>query len=146
MQQASGNILLFLSWTLMLYSIHRLVHRLPLLSRFHLAHHRYIKNGNSKWNYKNLVLYTDDHGSTIDMWLTEVIPTILFCVAFNALWLWIFYYIWAALLQDTLEHSNLDWYPLTTGKWHMVHHRDARRNFGLFLPIWDKVFGTEKRA
>ena len=146
MQQILGNIILFLSWTLMLYSIHRLVHRLPLLSQFHLAHHRYIKNNNSKWNYKNLVLYTDNRDSTIDMWLTEVIPTILICVVFNALWLWIFYYIWAALLQDTLEHSDLDLYPLTTGKWHMVHHCDARRNFGLFLPTWDKVFGTEKRA
>ena len=130
----------------MLYWIHRLVHRLEFLSRFHRAHHRYISRSTSKWTYRNLVLYTDDKESTIDMWLGEVIPTILFCIVFDALWLWLFYYIWAALLQDTLEHSNLNWYPLTMGKWHMMHHKDARRNFGLLLPIWDKIFKTEKHA
>jgi sterol desaturase/sphingolipid hydroxylase (fatty acid hydroxylase superfamily) len=78
------------------------------------------------------------------MWTTEVIPTILFCIVFNASWIFVLYYIWAAFLQDTLEHSNLNWYPLTMGKWHMVHHKDARKNFGLFLPIWDKIFKTEK--
>jgi sterol desaturase/sphingolipid hydroxylase (fatty acid hydroxylase superfamily) len=64
-------------------------------------------------------------------------------MTFNAWWIMLLYYIWAAFLQEELEHSNLNLYPFTAGQWHMVHHEHPDKNFGLFLPIWDIIFKTE---
>jgi sterol desaturase/sphingolipid hydroxylase (fatty acid hydroxylase superfamily) len=56
------------------------------------------------------------------------------------------YYVWAAFIQESIEHDqNFDLYPvLTSGKWHMMHHRDENCNYGVIIPIWDIVFGTMK--
>jgi sterol desaturase/sphingolipid hydroxylase (fatty acid hydroxylase superfamily) len=59
----------------------------------------------------------------------------------------VFYYLWAALVQEVIEHNpNFNLYPaLTSGKWHLIHHRDNGSNFGLFFPIWDILFKTHKK-
>jgi sterol desaturase/sphingolipid hydroxylase (fatty acid hydroxylase superfamily) len=61
-------------------------------------------------------------------------------------WLFVVYYIWAAFIQEAVEHnSNFSIYPiLTSGKWHMVHHYHKNYNYGVFFPIWDILFGTWK--
>lgn len=115
----------------------------PALQVFHNNHHDYIREYVTDWNINNLLLVNDTVESTIDLWLTEVIPTILFAIVFNAWWIFWFYYVWAAFLQEKFEHSKLDLYPLTMGKWHMVHHDHPNNNFGLFFPLWDKLFKTE---
>lgn len=137
-------IVVFLCWTLMLYLIHRLVH-IPYLYGLHKHHHEFISKNGTSWQWSNLFLFTDDMKSTLDMWVMEIIPTILFCIVFGNWWLLGFYYVWAAFLQDTIEHSNLNWYPLTSGAWHLKHHENPKMNFGMFHPLWDKVFKTELR-
>ena len=143
-----GYIGLFLVWTFLLYWIHRIVHRIPFVNDFHQDHHQYINNNNgTKWHWNNLFLYNDTWKSTVDLWITEVIPTLIFSYITGYWILFIFYYLWAALVQEVIEHnSKFDWYPfLTSGRWHLVHHRNQRRNFGLFIPLWDILFGTFKR-
>lgn len=137
-------IIEFFMWTLCLYIIHRLIHVTPFLRRIHYDHHRYINlNNNTKWHWNNLFLFNDTWISTLDLWIGEVIPTLMFSYITGNWWIFVFYYLWAALVQETLEHNkNLDWYPLTSGKWHLLHHKYPDTNFGLFLPIWDKVFKT----
>jgi lathosterol oxidase len=137
------EIVQFFSWTLLLYWIHRVAHSEPMLLRFHMDHHRYIRNNDTEWNINNLFLFNDTIDSTVDLWITEVIPTIIFALAFNAWWVFWLYYIWAAFFQEDLEHSDLDLYPFTAGKWHMVHHSNPNKNFGLFFPFWDRLFKTE---
>jgi len=33
---------------------------------------------------------------------------------------------------------------LSLGKWHLIHHKHSKYNYGLFVPIWDILFKTYK--
>ena len=136
----------FLIWTFLLYFIHRASHVLPVIREFHRDHHQFIRNHEVTWHWSNLFLYNDTLKSTVDLWITEVIPTILIAFLLNAWWLAVFYYLWAALVQETIEHNkHFDWPILSSGKWHLIHHKNYNKNYGLFFPMWDIVFGTNKR-
>jgi sterol desaturase/sphingolipid hydroxylase (fatty acid hydroxylase superfamily) len=139
---------LFMLWSYAIYWMHRLVHVLPYAKHFHCDHHAYIIKHGTDWHWNNLFLFNDTWKSTVDLWITEVIPTILFCLITGQWWILLFYYIWAAFIQERIEHnSKFDWYPwLTSGKWHLVHHRKPRKNFGLFIPLWDILHGTRELA
>lgn len=139
-------IVYFLSWTLLLYWIHRLGHVLPVVRDYHLDHHRYVLLNKTQWHWNNLFLFNDTWKSTIDLWITEVIPTLLFSYFTGQYWIAIFYYLWAAFIQESIEHNqNFNIPLLTSGKWHLIHHRSSF-NYGLFFPIWDLIFGTYKRV
>jgi sterol desaturase/sphingolipid hydroxylase (fatty acid hydroxylase superfamily) len=110
----------------------------------HRDHHKYIKQNETGWHWNNLFLINDTFLSTIDLWLTEVIPTVIICALTGQWWILILYYVWAAFFQENFEHNvNNDFYPFTAGKWHMMHHKNHNNNFGLFIPIWDKLYRTE---
>lgn len=138
----------FFLWTFVLYWIHRVGHSLWFLKNYHVDHHQFIlknmKEKNytgSRWHWNNLFLFNDTRKSTIDLWLTEVIPTILFSFVTGQWWISVFYYFWAAFIQEIIEHDpNFDLPMLTSGKWHLLHHTKGIKNYGLFLPIWDIVF------
>jgi sterol desaturase/sphingolipid hydroxylase (fatty acid hydroxylase superfamily) len=93
-----------------------------------------------------LFLFNDNWTSTFDLWITEVVPTLVFSWVTGYWWISVFYYLWAALVQETIEHNpKFNIYPyLTSGKWHLIHHRDTTYNYGLFFPIWDILFKTHK--
>lgn len=137
----------FLLWTLVLYVIHVAAHRIPVLIKLHRDHHAYIRVvKTTKWHWSNLVLFNDTWKSTADLWITEVIPTVLISYLTGHWWVSALYYVWAATLQETLEHHpSVNVYPLTFGKWHLVHHRNSTKNFGLFIPVWDILFKTERK-
>jgi len=136
----------FLLWTLMLYWIHRIGHVLPIIRELHLHHHRFVLNHKTTWHWSNLFLFNDDWTSTIDLWITEVIPTVLLSVVTNQYWIIAFYYVWAAFIQESIEHNDkIDIPVLTSGKWHLIHHRSSY-NYGLFTPVWDLIFGTYKHV
>jgi sterol desaturase/sphingolipid hydroxylase (fatty acid hydroxylase superfamily) len=137
----------FLSWTFLLYWIHRFAHVSSFFRVYHFDHHQYItNNGKSCWEWNNLFLFNDTWKSTIDLWITEVIPTIVFSAITGQWWIMLFYYIWAAFLQEVIEHDpKFDMYPfITSGKFHLLHHRH-QCNYGLFIPIWDIIFGTRRK-
>lgn len=147
------TIYYFLLWTLMIYWVHRLGHRLPIISAFHRDHHRFIsrrlKNNQkpNNWHWSNIFLFNDNRNSTVDLWLTEVVPTIIFSWITGQWWILLFYYIWAAFIQERVEHNpDFDLYPfLTSGQSHLLHHKQPDKNYGLFLPVWDIIFGTFKK-
>jgi hypothetical protein len=138
-------IVSFLIWTFVIYWAHRLAHAIPVISTIHADHHKYVVQNEVNWHWSNLFLYNDTWLSTLDLWITEVIPTIVMSL-FVGWWLFIAYYIWAAFIQERIEHnSKFNLYPfLTSGKWHMIHHRQAKYNYGIFFPIWDIIFRTWK--
>lgn len=139
-------ILYFFLWTFVLYWIHRIGHRIPIIQKIHWYHHRHINaNPPTKWHWNNIVLFNDNWISTADLWITEVIPTIIFGYLTGQYWILIFYYIWAAVFQETLEHnSEVDIHAFTSGKWHLIHHQHYNKNYGLFFPLWDVIFNTYK--
>ena len=141
----------FLLWTFVLYWVHRFAHmfRIPLMTRMHWDHHKHVTNNTIKGlHWTNLFLWTDSWKSTIDLWCTDVIPTLVFCYVTGQWWIAGLYYVWAAFLQEAVEHNpRINLYPfLTTGRWHLNHHEDSRTNFGLFLPIWDWLFKTARKS
>ena len=143
-------IAVFLLWTFMIYWIHRAVHdfNIPYMSDFHWDHHKQVTNENTiGLHWTNMLLINDNIKSTLDLWCTEIIPTIVFCWLTGHWWILIGYYIWAAFIQEAIEHNkNFDWYPfMTSGKWHLEHHKDHRVNLSLFVPIWDILFKTHKK-
>jgi sterol desaturase/sphingolipid hydroxylase (fatty acid hydroxylase superfamily) len=139
-------ILYFLLWTLMLYWIHRAVHKIPVINSLHLHHHKFILNNPTKWHWNNLLLFNDDWTSTVDLWITEVIPTLIFSLITGQYWISIFYYVWAAFIQESVEHNPKINIPMiTSGRWHLLHHRSSY-NYGLFFPIWDILFKTNKHV
>lgn len=140
------HVMYFFLWTLMLYWIHRIGHETPIVRGFHLDHHRHILSNHTTWHWNNLFLVNDNLRGTIDLWLTEVIPTLVFSCVTGEYWIFVFYYLWAALIQETIEHNkDFDLPLLTSGKWHLIHHR-SNYNYGLFFPVWDILFGTYKRV
>ena len=138
----------FFLWTFVLYCIHRLAHQMPVIKYWHWNHHSYIvRHGSQGWRWNNLVLYNDTPSSTLDLYFTEVIPTVIFSWITGHWWIFIGYYIWAAFFQEALEHNkNVDVPLFTKGKWHMIHHTLHNKNYGLFLTIWDIIFRTYKRV
>lgn len=139
-------IFYFLLWTLMLYWIHRIGHLVPVIRTIHLHHHRFILTNTTSWHWSNLLLFNDDWTSTVDLWITEVIPTAIFSIVTGHYWISVFYYIWAAFIQESIEHNDRVSLPiLTSGKWHLIHHHSLH-NYGLFYPLWDIVFGTYKHV
>ena len=136
-------VFVFLFWTFVIYWMHRLVHIVPVVNKIHADHHRYVIRNTVKWHWSNLFLYNDTWLSTLDLWISEVIPTMVFAYFFG-IWIFALYYVWAAFVQERIEHNeNFDWYPfLTSGKWHMIHHKHSKVNYGIFFPIWDIMFKT----
>jgi sterol desaturase/sphingolipid hydroxylase (fatty acid hydroxylase superfamily) len=131
----------------MLYWIHRLAHKIPILLKYHADHHLFInKTGKkSKWEFNNIFLFNDTKKSTIDLWISEVVPTIIFSIITGEWFIFLFYYIWAAFFQEYLEHNDHVNVPLFSfGRWHLVHHKIPNNNFGLFFPVWDIIFKTNK--
>lgn len=145
-------IITFLSWTLLLYVIHRTIHIhgrkwFPISYKAHNDHHKYINvTGGTQWHWNNCFLFNDTWLSTLDLWITEVIPTLIFSYITGEWWISIAYYFWAAFLQEVIEHNpKFSWYPaITSGKWHLVHHEQPYKNYGLFVPFWDLLFGSYK--
>lgn len=136
----------FFLWTFILYWVHRAGHNVPFIRYYHLHHHNYIRNNKVKWHWNNLFLFNDDLKSTTDLWLTEVIPTLIFCIVFGTWYILLFYYVWAGLFQERIEHNSKINIPfLTSGKWHLIHH-SAPCNYGLFFPIWDIIFRTYQKV
>lgn len=141
-------VAIFLLWTLMLYIVHVGVHKIKFLGLCHANHHAFV-NGNLKkgsvntWAWGNLLLLNDNFKGTVDLWTTEVIPTVLFCAGTGHWWVLVFYYVWAALVQEAIEHNpKFDTPLILSGRKHLLHHKDATTNFGLFFPVWDKMFNT----
>lgn len=140
----------FLLWTFVIYWVHRLAHmfKIPIVTKMHWDHHKQVNAHAIKgWHWSNFFLFNDTWRSTADLWLTEVIPTLLFCWLTGQWWLFALYYLWAALIQEAIEHNpKFNFYPwLTSGKWHLIHHSDAKKNYGVFFPIWDIIFKTSSR-
>jgi sterol desaturase/sphingolipid hydroxylase (fatty acid hydroxylase superfamily) len=117
------------------------------MRKYHADHHAQVTEQTiTGLHWKNAFLWFDNWKSTVDQWLTEVIPTLILSAVTGHWWLFVAYYVWAAFIQEAIEHNpKVNFYPfLTSGKWHLIHHQDPNKNYGVFIPIWDLVFGTRK--
>lgn len=151
-----GLLLTFMVWTMLMYGMHRLAHlhskRNPLWI-LHTAHHRipYLSRRPTH-NWPKLGQYffwLGDWKTSLDVLLTMTFPLLLLTalVPQYALPLLVGHYFYELFLS---EH-RLDHNPYVVGFWtrifawgdyHLHHHAHPRRNFGLLVTWWDRLFGT----
>lgn len=124
-----------------LYVMHRVSHRVPWAWRLHAIHHSserlYWLNGERRHPLSALLMAA---------------PGLLVAVTLGAPAL--AFSLWFTLLAVHLafQHSNLDYTLGPLRRWigtaevHRWHHKrdyeDAQVNFGEFLMLWDRLFGT----
>ena len=135
----------FLIWTLVIYWTHKAAHSFEWLWQFHQAHHEVEYNGELEFSWWNLVGWFNDWRSTLDQWITEVIPTGVFILIFPDAWpIAIFYYIDGFVLAEGLTDHNprIDVPGLSMGRYHLLHHKNPNVNYDLYFRIWDRLFGT----
>lgn len=153
---AAGLALCFLGWTLVMYWLHRLSHvhhRYNLLWRLHTAHHRipYLSRPpQSRWpTWPQYFGWLGTWRATLDVLVVMTLPLLLL-----AIWLphygvplLVFHYLYEVFLSEYMLDHN----PRVTGtptRWfawgdfHLHHHSHPRRNYGLLITLWDRVFRT----
>lgn len=151
-----GLFATFLIWTLIMYGLHRLAHvhsRRNLLWIIHTAHHRiaYLsRRPVHSWpRASQFWFWLGDWKTSLDVLLTMTLPLLLICwvVPQYGFPLLVGHYFYEIFLS---EH-RLDHNPYVTGFWtrvfawgdyHLHHHAHPRKNFGLLVTWWDRVFGT----
>ena len=57
-------------------------------------------------------------------------------------------YAWFIAAHHAMHHWDLKQHPLIArySRWHELHHKFIRCNFGITQPFWDVAFGTYRRA
>ena len=127
---------------LLAYWIHRAMHRVPLLWRFHRLHH----SGEVSWSHAWLVHPVDAalfalSASTACMIVGGSLPAIAAYVVGRRAW-------------TVLLHANIRWpasrldHLIATPPFHQRHHERGANaaNFAGTLPILDHLFGTWQRG
>lgn len=127
----------FIQW-----NVHRLLHAVPLLWRFHQVHHSVV-NGEMDW----IVSFRFHWMEAVIYKTVQYAPLALLGFSADVLML----HAVLGTLVGHLNHANLDWghgkwrYILNSPRMHIWHHdADATRahNFGIIFSAWDWIFGT----
>ena len=129
----------FIQW-----NVHRLLHRVPWLWKFHQVHHSVKEMGFAaqfRFHFVETLVYKS----------AQYIP--LAMIGFGIEQFFVVHMF--SVFIGHLNHANLDWsygplgYVLNNPRMHIWHHAKALppehkygMNFGLSLSIWDYLFGT----
>lgn len=140
----SQLLLMFVIADFIQWNIHRLLHRVPWLWKFHKVHHSVKEMGFSaqfRFHFMETIFYKS----------LQYFP--LAAIGFGIQDFFIVHI--TAVLIGHINHANLNWdygwfkYILNNPKMHLWHHAKALpeahptgMNFGLSLSIWDYLFKT----
>ena len=127
----------FLEW-----SIHRGMHTIPWLWRFHELHH---SSEELDW----VAAFRAHWGEIVVYQAVIYLPLVVLGVADSV----IFASLVVSLVFHELSHANLRWdwgplrYLINSPRFHAWHHsvemhRKNGQNFGITLVVWDWLFGT----
>ncbi|WP_158218595.1 sterol desaturase family protein [Synechococcus sp. 1G10] len=142
-----------LAWTGLAYALHRLAHhdgRLNLLHSLHRAHHApgyLLQPRILRWHH--LLFWFDTSAETLDVWITLTLPALLIAALLPAQGpaLLGLHYLYEILLSDQrFDHNPAIGGSITRvlacGTYHLQHHSNPSRHFGLILTLWDHIFGS----
>ncbi len=143
---AAGLFIFFVVSDFVQWNVHRLLHRVPLLWKFHQVHHSVKEMGfaaHLRYHWMEPVVYKS----------ILYIPIALIG-GYDAQQVAVVHFF--ALTIGHLNHANLGWdygllkYILNNPKMHIWHHAKVLParvrygvNFGLTLSIWDYLFKTD---
>ena len=124
---------------------HVVQHKVPWFWHFHVVHH----------SQRNLNLFTDFRYHVVEYLVRQTvyfIPLMMFGVELPEMILFSLFLIWHARLYHGNIKSDFGLlrYVVVTPQSHRVHHsiesRHRDKNYGAFLSIWDRIFGTQYRG
>jgi sterol desaturase/sphingolipid hydroxylase (fatty acid hydroxylase superfamily) len=129
----------FVIGTLVEYVVHRLMHNRYLLGKKHAEHHR------DGWGQGWAGEFGDYFLPTLPViWLGFLVS-----ISSGVGWgLGGFVYAFLAAYAHQLQHENPDlvfWMPRPVHYLHHEHHM-WKKNFGILVDWWDRVFGTYQRV
>ena len=115
------------------YSLHYMLHHIPMLYKLHKFHHRY--------NNSSAAAALDSHP------IDHLVLTLGSVSIGPLLWKghYITLYMWIAIstFLTTVSHSGFN-HPLVCSKEHNIHHRQPKYNYGDVFYIMDRLCGTYK--
>ena len=121
------------------YWMHRAAHANPWLWRLHRVHH-------SAPSLNVLTTFRFHFLEIAWRMALQYLPLYLLGVAASIPPAAIF----ALLAFNVLAHSSLDWdlgflgRAVVSPAYHGTHHREERANYGMYLTVWDSLFGTRR--
>lgn len=126
----------------LLYALHRLQHASDILWQEHLLHHC----------DENLNVTTASRTHILDIFLSTLFVTIPLALLFRLEPFEIGLLTMLPVAWNYFAHVNLRvgfgplWWLVTSPQYHRIHHsleaRHRDRNFALWFPLWDILFGT----
>lgn len=135
------------------YLYHRLAHAPgTALYRAHMAHHL---DAYPHTDFMSVERYRSTGTSSFVLWFVPIF-IVFVGLEFLLLPLWLFWFALAATSVSALlnvyvhDAVHVHGMSLDSGwfKWarlrHYVHHRNMRKNFCIWMFLWDRVFGTLK--
>lgn len=137
-------LIAFLIFDLASYSFHYLLHRVPVLWTFHAVHH-----SDARLDISSSFRFHPFEPLFGLLWLMTVVVLLgipVWLIALRSL---------IILPLTLMHHANVDisepierylrWFLVTPGL-HKIHHSprqpETDSNYGLFLSVWDRLFGT----
>ena len=137
-------LIMFIIADFIQWNVHRMLHRVPWLWKFHQVHHSVKEMGFAaqfRFHFVETLVYKS----------AQYIP--LAMIGFGIEQFFVVHMF--SVFIGHLNHANLDWsygplgYILNNPRMHIWHHAKALppehkygMNFGLSLSIWDYLFGT----
>ncbi|MGE3770540.1 MAG: sterol desaturase family protein [Bdellovibrionales bacterium] len=143
----------FLLWTLLAYALHRAAHH-PLFSKtlwpIHAEHHALDHMERPKFPAPTeFFFWFGTWRRSADVWITQTIPAIIAVAVFGG-YAWLIlplHYVYEVFLADgMLDHNPAikgritQW--MTIGSMHLRHHTNYKTNYGFYITLWDRLFGS----
>ncbi|MCG2791954.1 MAG: sterol desaturase family protein [Weeksellaceae bacterium] len=124
------------------YFMHRIMHHRLFFKHIHLIHHK-STNPNPFSSYSFHPSEAIIEGAVI-LVIVFTIPIhkiaiglfLLFMILFN-----IYGHLGYELIPKKISNSALGKW-INTATYHNVHHKNSKKNFGLYFTFWDRIFNT----
>ena len=147
--------MIFMAWTFSMYWLHRLSHihsKYNPLWKIHTSHHKvpYIPfQGKVKMCWSQLIFWHGTWQATMDIYMVATAPIVILTIAFPSYgWpVLLFHFFYEVFLSGlALDHNIRITGPITRffawGNYHLYHHVELNKNYGLVITFWDYVFGS----
>jgi sterol desaturase/sphingolipid hydroxylase (fatty acid hydroxylase superfamily) len=135
-------VILFFVMDFAMYALHRTAHLPIFFPVLHRTHHEYE-------NPRPLTLFVLNPAETLSfggLWLA-----VICCYSFS--WIGMSVYLVLNVVFGTIGHLGVEPFPsswrnipvlryVSTGLFHVQHHKDLNHNYGFYTAIWDKLFKT----
>ena len=126
------------------YWLHKWMHTSKILKKFHMSHHQSV----------NTTVFTSFSFHPVESFLQAIIvPAILMVLPMSFVAVMVTLFIMT--LSAIINHAGVEIYPslkkykffqkhIIGATHHDQHHRNLKKNFGLYFTFWDRMMKTEK--